>query len=96
MRASIAVIIEIIKKEFFQIRQDRRMMSLSLVAPIMQILLLGYAATTDIKYSNLIVCDMDKTEESRAFIRGFTNSRYFIEKYAVDVPREIDEYIDDG
>jgi len=96
MRTSIAVIIEIVKKEFFQIRQDRRMMSLSLVAPIMQILLLGYAATTDIKYSNLVVCDMDKTEESRAFIRGFTNSRYFIEKYSVDVPREIDEYIDDG
>ena len=96
MKSSIAVIIEIIRKEFFQIRQDRRMMSLSLVAPIMQILLLGYAATTDIKYSNLVVCDMDKTEESRAFIKGFTNSRYFIEEYSVDVPRDVDDYIDDG
>jgi ABC-2 type transport system permease protein len=96
MRNSIAVIIEIIKKEFFQIRQDRRMMSLSLVAPITQILLLGYAATTDIKFSNLVVCDMDKTEESRAFINGFTNSSYFIEKYSVDIPRDIDDLIDDG
>ena len=94
MKASIAIIIEIVKKEFFQIRQDRRMMSLSLVAPIMQILLLGYAATTDIKNSNLVVCDMDRTAESREFVKEFTNSSYFIEKYSVDLPDDVDHYID--
>ncbi len=57
MMTSIRVILEIIRKEFYQIRQDKRMLGVSLVAPILQVILLGYAATTDIKNSNLVVCD---------------------------------------
>ena len=96
MRKSIAVIVEIIKKEFYQIRQDKRMLGMSVIAPVMQILLLGYAATTDIKNTNLVVCDMDKTSESRKFVQEFTNSNYFIEKYSVDVANDIDFYIEHG
>lgn len=96
MRKNITVIIEIMKKEFYQIRQDKRMLGVSIVAPVIQILLLGYAATTDIKNSHLVVCDMDRTAESREFIKRFTNSGYFIEKYAVDVPDEVDDLIDDS
>src|SRR6267378_4268462 len=91
---SIGVIVEIVKKEFYQIRQDKRMMTVSILAPIMQVLLLGYAATTDIKNSNLVVCDMDKTAESRALIHEFTNTTYFIERYAVEVPGDVDRYIE--
>src|SRR5258708_189386 len=66
MRGSLRVIFEIVKKEFYQVRQDKRMLSVSLIAPILQVLLLGYAATTDIKYSNLAVCGMDKTAQLRS------------------------------
>lgn len=96
MRASTRVIAEIIRKEFLQIRQDKRMLVLSIVSPIMQVLLLGYAATTDIRYSNLIVCDMDKTAGSRALVSKFTNTSYFIERYSVDVPGDVDQYIENG
>ncbi|TLY29330.1 MAG: ABC transporter permease [Ignavibacteria bacterium] len=91
---SVGVIVEIVKKEFYQIRQDKRMMTVSILAPIMQVLLLGYAATTDIKNSNLAVCDMDKSAESRALIRQFTNTTYFIERYEVGVPGDVDGYIE--
>ncbi|MEW6511683.1 MAG: ABC transporter permease, partial [Bacteroidota bacterium] len=74
----------------------RRMLAVSIAAPILQVLLLGYAATTDIRNSTLIVCDMDKTAESRAFVRRFTNTTYFIGKYAVDIPDEIDAAIEEG
>jgi len=94
MRRSLAVIIEIVRKEFYQIRQDKRMIAVSIIAPIMQVLLLGYAATTDIKYTNLVVCDMDRTAESRELISSFTNSHYFVLKYTVDMPNEVDYYID--
>ncbi len=94
MKNSIQVILEIIKKEFYQIRRDKRMMAVSIAAPVMQVLLLGYAATTDIKDTNLVVCDMDRTSESRDLIQNFTNSHYFVQKYSVDVPDEVDEYID--
>lgn len=96
IRRSIGVILEIIRKEFYQLRRDRRMMSVSIVAPIMQVLLLGYAATTDIKYSNLVVCDLDKTAASRSFVRAFTNSSYFIETAAVDAPADADGFIEEG
>lgn len=96
MRASLFIIIEIIKKEFYQIRRDKRMMAVSIIAPLMQVLLLGYAATTDIKYTEIVVCDMDKTAVSREFIQKFTNSGYFIERFAVDMPRDIDYYIEHG
>jgi ABC-2 type transport system permease protein len=96
MRDSLRVIGEIIKKEFFQIRQDKRMLMVSMVAPVLQVLLLGYAATTDITNSTMVVCDMDRTEESRSFVRRFTTSGYFVDRYSVDRPGEIDRYIEHG
>ena len=96
MRASLRVILEIVRKEFYQVRQDKRMLSVSTIAPILQVLLLGYAATTDIKYSNLAVCDMDRTAGSRALIQEFTNTPYFIERRAVDTPGGLDRLIEDG
>ncbi len=51
------------------------MLLVSLLAPFLQVLLLGYAATTDIKNSMMVVCDMDRTAESRDFIRGVHRTR---------------------
>jgi ABC-2 type transport system permease protein len=96
VNASLRVILEIIKKEFYQIRQDRRMLAVSIAAPIIQVLLLGYAATTDIKNSTLVVCDMDRTAESRELIRKFTTTTYFIGKYTAPTPEEVNPYIENG
>ncbi len=96
MKETIGIIIEIIKKEFYQIRQDKRMMMTSFVAPLMQVFLLGYTATTDIRNSTMVVCDLDKTETSREMIRKFTNSNYFVAKYSVNKQNEINEYIEDS
>jgi ABC-2 type transport system permease protein len=85
-----------VKKEFLQIRHDRKMLIVSIVAPFLQVLLLGYAATTDITNSDLVVCDQDRTVESRGFIREFTSSGYFVHKYNVDVPKDIDPFIENG
>jgi ABC-2 type transport system permease protein len=90
MPPALRIIREIIRKEFYEIRQDRRMLLVSVVAPLLQVIVLGYAATTDIKEAPMAVCDLDRTEASRAMVSAFTNSRYFVEKYAVDSPDEID------
>ena len=42
-------LLSIIRKEFIQIRRDSRTLMLIVVMPIMQLFLLGYAATTDVK-----------------------------------------------
>ena len=95
-KRSLAVILEIVRKEFYQIRQDKRMLGLSIMAPVIQVLLLGYAATTDIKNTTMVVCDQDRTAESRAFIDTFTSSGYFIHGYDVTTSGEVDAYIENA
>jgi len=94
MRRSLHVIREMIRKEFYQLRHDPRMLGVSIVAPVLQVLLLGYAATTDITNSTMVVCDLDHTEESRELIRDFTNSGYFVARYTVDDPAGVDQHIE--
>ena len=96
MARSIFVIVEIVKKEFFQIRQDKRMLAVSMVAPFLQVLLIGYAATTDIKNTEIVVCDLDKTSVSREFVAEFTNSGYFVRKYVVHSYKEVGRHIEQG
>jgi ABC-2 type transport system permease protein len=71
-------IIHIIKKEFQQFRRDPKMFGIILVAPVVQLLLLGYAATLDVNSVRTIVFDMDKSHSSRQFIERFERSGYFI------------------
>lgn len=96
MHNAIQVIIEIIKKEFFQIRQDKRMLGISIIMPVLQVILLGYAATTDIKNSTMVVCDLDKTAESRNFVESFTTSGYFIPEYFVSSPDDANTFIEEA
>lgn len=95
-KRSLAVIGEIVRKEFHQVRHDKRMLGISIAAPVVQVILLGYTATTDIKNSTMAVCDQDRTAESRQFLQSFTSSGYFIHTYSVDTPREVDELIAEG
>ena len=96
MIRSVRIILEIIRKEFYQIRQDKKMMAVSIIAPLMQVILLGYAATTDVKHTNMVVCDFDRTSSSREFIQEFTNFGYFVDKLRVDVPHEMGPFLDRG
>lgn len=89
-------IIEFIKKEFLQFKRDPRMFALILIAPIIQLTFLGFAANLDIKLVRTIVFDQDKSVTSRDFVERFTSSGYFkIEDY-VDSYDEITEEIDRG
>lgn len=89
-------ILHIVIKEFLQIRRDRRMLGLSIIAPMVQLIVLGYAATTDIKSIPMVVCDHDRSATSREFIAQFTNSGYFIVTKYVNSAKEIDPHIENG
>ena len=67
----------IIRKEFQQIRRDRRMLPLIFIAPVLQIILLGYAANMDVKDIPLAICDQDRSVESRHLVAGFLESGSF-------------------
>ncbi len=67
----------IIVKEFRQVRRDRISLAILLLLPAFLMLLVGYALNFDVKHVRLAVYDQDKTDMSRGFIRGFSNSGYF-------------------
>lgn len=70
-------IIHFIKKEFLQFKRDPKMFGIILIAPVIQLILLGYAANFDIDNVKIIVMDRDKSESSIDFIERFTSSGYF-------------------
>jgi len=89
-------IVHIVKKEFLQFKKDRKMFGLSLAAPILQLLLLGYAANIDVKNVPVIICDMDNSRISREYSQTITNSGYFVKIETIDNINEIDGYIDNS
>jgi ABC-2 type transport system permease protein len=64
-------------KELLELRQTPRLLGLLIVAPIIQLTMLGYAATTDIRHVPIVIVDGDRTATSRALIERFSASRYF-------------------
>lgn len=86
----------IVQKEFIQIVRDPRMLALVLVSPVLQLLLFGYAATTDIKEVTSVVLDQDKTYESRELLRTFEASGYFRFRYLTDDVQDIASLLDRG
>jgi ABC-2 type transport system permease protein len=70
-------------KEFRQVLRDPRMRVTMFVAPIFQILIFGYAATTDVKNIPTAIYDLDNTPQSREIIRDFTSSNYFRVKHYI-------------
>jgi ABC-2 type transport system permease protein len=53
------------------------MFAIILIAPVIQLVFLGYAANLDIDNVKMIVYDQDKSSTSREFIERFTASNYF-------------------
>jgi len=70
-------ILLLLKKELLQISRDKRILPMLIIAPVIQLVLLGYAATFDIKNIPIIMCDLDQSERSRELSRAFTTSGYF-------------------
>jgi hypothetical protein len=70
-------LISIIRKEFIQIRRDPRTLILVLVIPVMQLFLLGYAATNDVRNVPLAVYDQDRSPAARRLLDAYRAPDYF-------------------
>ena len=86
----------VIRKEFLQIRRDPRTLALIIVMPIIQLFLLGYAATTDVKNIPLAVWDQNHSPQSRALLDAFRSANYFTVAYAVQSEEEYRALIEAG
>ncbi len=86
----------LIRKEFIQILRDPRTLMLVLIIPVMQLFLLGYAATNDVRNLPLAVLDLDRGAEARALLDAYRAADYFQVAYDVDSEEAIRELIDSG
>ena len=55
------ILLNIIIKEFLQLKRDPRLFGIIFVAPVMQLILLGYAANLDVNNVHTAVFDQNKT-----------------------------------
>jgi ABC-2 type transport system permease protein len=67
----------LVYKEFIHIRRDPRTLFIMIVMPLVMLILLGYAATTDIEHLRTAVYDGDKSSESRRLIEAYRASNAF-------------------
>src|SRR5512145_2744574 len=89
-------LLSIIRKEFIQIVRDPRTLVLVLVIPIMQLFLLGYAATNDVRNVPLVVYDQDRGPAARRLLDAYRAADYFSLAYEVDSEAELRQLIDTG
>lgn len=89
-------LLTITRKEFIHIKRDRASLVLALVAPLMMLLIFGYAVNTDVNHVELVVCDESRTPDSRELMEKFNNSYYFKVHELVESPKQVEEYIDKG
>ena len=83
-------------KEFIQVLRDPRMRITLFLPPMMQLIIFGYAANTDIRNIPLAIYDRDRTPDSRELIERFSSSGYFRIARQAGNPGEIKHWIDQG
>jgi ABC-2 type transport system permease protein len=71
------VLWRVIVKEFLQLRQDRRMIPVIFVAPVVQIVAFGFAVNTDVNNVPTVLVDQDRSAASRDLVSRFVHSGYF-------------------
>ena len=89
-------LLSIVRKEFIQIFRDPRTLALIIVMPIIQLFLLGYAATTDVRNVPIALWDQSRSPESRALLDAFRAADYFKFAYEVYSNEEIQTLIEGG
>jgi ABC-2 type transport system permease protein len=87
----------IIRKEFIHIIRDRRTLVVMFLIPVIQLVLLGYAANTDIRHLDTAVYDADRSTQSRDLLAAYRASDYFsLDKYYVESEADIARLLDSG
>ncbi len=89
-------LLSIVRKEFIHIIRDPRTLAIMFIIPIVELFLLGYAVTTDIRHLKTVVFDADRTVQSRQLIEAYRASDYFTITHYAQSEDEIATLLDSG
>jgi len=86
----------LIKKEITHMIRDPRTLIFIFIMPILQLVLLGYANTTDIKNVSTVIFNQDNSPASRDLLDSFKATGYFSFNYSVGSQAQVDNLIGGG
>lgn len=89
-------LLPIIKKEFRQIKRDKRVLAILTLVPAMMLLINGYALNFDVTHIRMGVIDQDKSLQSREFVNSFVTSGYFDYVEHLQSTEQATKLLDDG
>ncbi len=89
-------ILTVAKKELLHIIRDPRTLVVMFLMPVVQLFLLGYAATTDIEHLRTVVLDADRSPQSRDLLDAYRTSNYFDIVATVSNERDMARMVDAG
>jgi len=83
--------IAFVRKEFFHIFRDRRTMLILLGMPVVQIILFGFAITTEVKNIRVAILDPSNDVVTRRIIDRLDASEYFSVTTNLNTPDEVEK-----
>jgi ABC-2 type transport system permease protein len=87
---------EMVRKEMKQLLRDPRSRAAIFVAPIVQLVMFGYAVNLDIRHTATFVVDLDRTATSRRLIETFQATEYFTVVARSERPADLVSALDAG
>jgi ABC-2 type transport system permease protein len=93
---SINRLLALMRKEFIQIFRDPRSLMIIFLMPLIQLFLMGFAATSDVRNVPLVVLDRDRSAASRDLLAAYRSADYFHVDYDVTSETELRQLIDSG
>ncbi len=67
----------LLRKEFKQVLRDRPMLAIIFLVPLIELFVLSWAVTVEVKHLKLGIIDLDHSEESRELIDRFVHTEQF-------------------
>jgi len=86
----------LIWKEFTQLRRDRVLLAILFIQPILQLILLGYVVSADVRQLATAVVDLDRSATSRQLESAFSASDYFTVVAHPDTETALTPLLDSG
>lgn len=80
-----------VRKEFYHIFRDRRTMLMLLAMPVVQIILFGFAITTELKSIKVAVLDPSNDLVTRTIIDRLDANEYFTVQRTLHSPQEVEQ-----
>jgi hypothetical protein len=89
-------LLSIVRKEFIQLFRDKRLLALILLVPLVQMVLLSYVFSNDLRDLPIAVFDQSHSVESMELLDAYQATDYFLVSYSVNTNAELTALIENG